>query len=288
MINDCEQFTYIKDELFVKDKKPSLFAELSNAYQILRNNGYITGIPVRYHDFNKFFEIFTPSMVEFHMSDRDISLDISKYLKRKYKNVDLIVHAIEQYEDGFILDFASNDFMIIERSFCEIKRLIEHLEELRKYFKDTDRIPLVINMGGFTREKFVDFKDKGEILERALTNFNKLLNLYPRYDFMPQTMPPFPWHQGGRSYHNLLVDKNNINNFISKTKCNICLDVSHSALASYYLEDNFFELIKDLGPYVKHIHLSDAIGKCIIQRFGCRLYKTQSLFFSPFGFRKCL
>ena len=45
-----------------------------------------------------------------------------------------------------------------------------------------------------------------------------------------------------------------------KTKCNICLDVSHSALASYYLEENFFELTKDLGKCVKHIHLSDAIG----------------------------
>ena len=59
-------------------------------------------------------------------------------------------------------------------------------------------------------ENFVDFEEKGKILERALANFNKLLNLYPRYDFLPQTMPPFPWHQGGRSYHNLLVDKNNI------------------------------------------------------------------------------
>jgi len=260
LINDCGQFTYVKDELFVDDKKPSLYSELSNAYQTLKDNGYITGIPVRYHDFNQFFQLFNPPMVEFHMSDRDISLNIKNFLKRKYKNVDLIVHAIEQYEDGFILDFASNDYKIVERSFYEINRLIEHLEELRKYFKDTDKIPLVINMGGFTRENFVDLKEKAEILERALANFNKLLNLYPRYDFLPQTMPPFPWHQGGRSYHNLLVDKNNINNFISNTKCKICLDVSHSALASYYLEENFFELTKDLGKYVKHIHLSDAIG----------------------------
>lgn len=260
LIKECSQFSYIKDELFQDEKKPFLFSELKIAYKKLRENGYITGIPVRYHDFNKFFEIFGPPMVEFHMSDRDISLDTKNYLKRSYKNVDLIVHAIEQYEDGFILDLASNDLKIVERSYREISRLIKHIDELRKFFKDTEKVPLVINIGGFSRKNFVNSNEKNEIFKRAIFAFKQISKLYPKYDFLPQTMPPFPWHQGGRSYHNLLVDKNNIMNFIDRTKCKICLDLSHTALASYYLEENFFDFLSDIAKDVRHIHLSDAIG----------------------------
>lgn len=79
--------------------------------------GYIPGIPVRYHDVEKFITNFNPPMVEFHMSDRDLNLQISKYIKHSHKNIDLIIHAIEQYEDGFILNFSSNDESIIKRSF---------------------------------------------------------------------------------------------------------------------------------------------------------------------------
>ena len=38
-------------------------------------------------------------------------------------------------------------------------------------------------------------------------SLEELNKLYPDYDILPQTMPPFPWHQGGRSYHNVLTKK---------------------------------------------------------------------------------
>ncbi len=261
LLTNCSKFTYLKDELFQNDSDSALlYEELKFAFDNLKKNGYIPGIPVRYHDFNRLMKLFNPPMVEFHMSDRDLSLDIKKFVRRNFKNLYLLVHAIEQYEDGFILDFASLDEEIVERSFREIERLIKHLDVLRKYFKDVEQIPIVINLGGFSKKKFLNSENKNKALDKVIISFNKLKKLYPYYEFLPQTMPPFPWHQGGRSYHNLLVDKENIKEFISRTESDICLDVSHSALGSFFLEKSFLQFCSDLNTYVKHIHLSDAMG----------------------------
>ena len=83
--------------------------------------GYICGVPVRYHDFTMMVDNFQVPMVEFHMSDRDLNLQPKEYVLESYEEVNLIVHAVEQYEDGFVLDLASHDAHILERSFDEIK-----------------------------------------------------------------------------------------------------------------------------------------------------------------------
>ena len=73
-------------------------------------------------------------------------------------------------------------------------------------------------------------------------------------------MPPFPWHQGGRSYHNLLVQGENIKDMVEKGNFNICFDVSHTSMACYFYSDDFYETIKNLNHKIKHIHLSDSRG----------------------------
>ena len=45
--------------------------------------------------------------------------------------IDLIVHAIEQFEDGFIFDLASNDDFIINRSIKELDRLLKHIDKFQ-------------------------------------------------------------------------------------------------------------------------------------------------------------
>ena len=86
----------------------------------LEQLGYVVGIPVRYHDVINLNRIFNLKMLEFHMSDRDLNLDSEKFISNQLSNVELIVHAVEQYEDGFILDLASKDTVIINRSLEEL------------------------------------------------------------------------------------------------------------------------------------------------------------------------
>ena len=71
-------------------------------------------------------------------------------------------------------------------------------------------------------------------------------------------MPPFPWLQGGSCFHNVLVSPASISKFYKITNLPICLDVSHSFMASSFLKFDFIEFVRDVLPYTAHLHLSDA------------------------------
>ena len=73
-------------------------------------------------------------------------------------------------------------------------------------------------------------------------------------------MPPYPWHQGGRSYHNILTNYDYINQFISLTESSLCLDISHTYLSANYWDEDFHDYIKLLANRIEHIHLADASG----------------------------
>tara|TARA_Y100000991_G_scaffold29936_1_gene18862 strand:- start:5325 stop:7613 length:2289 start_codon:yes stop_codon:yes gene_type:complete len=260
LLNNQKGLSLLKREIFEKPILNFEKEDLEKAYKKLISLGYTPGIPVRYHDAENFIKNFNPPMVEFHMSDRDLTLHISKYIKHSYNNIDLIIHAIEQYEDGFILNFSSEDETIIKRSFLEIDRLTKHIDELRNYFKPAKKIPIVINLGGFSNHDFLSNKEKLVIFNKTLLAVEELKIKFKDYEFLPQTMPPFPWHQGGRSYHNLLVQAESIEDMINQSSLNICFDVSHTSMACYFHSEDFYHTIKKINHKIKHIHLSDARG----------------------------
>lgn len=226
----------------------------------LVNYGYKAGIPVRYHDFHFFNNLFNPRMLEFHMSDRDLNLSPKVYLNNKFIDVDLIVHGVEQFEDGFIFDLSSSDEYTLNRSFTEIERLIKHIDNLRNHFKDVNKIPIVLNVGGFTKDNFVREEMYKYMFEKLTINLQKINRIYSGYDFMPQTMPPFPWHQGGRSFHNLITKLSRLKDFLNCTDNKVCLDISHTALSCFHFKENIIEHIQACKNRIGHIHLSDAQG----------------------------
>ena len=83
-------------------------------------------------------------------------------------------------------------------------------------------------------------------------------NKYSNFEILPQTMPPFPWHQGGTSYHNLLRTATDIHELNKNTGLLVCFDFSHTYMESNFskseFNDNFLEIIK----YTDHFHLSDS------------------------------
>ena len=95
-------------------------------------------------------------------------------------------------------------------------------------------------------------------LDLCTKNLNKLIAKYENYEFLPQTMPPFPWHQGGRSFHNILTSIKKVEDFIEKTEAKICFDVSHSFMSCSYFDENLFDHLNMLSSRVQHIHLADA------------------------------
>jgi sialic acid synthase SpsE/sugar phosphate isomerase/epimerase len=233
---------------------------LAPAVAGLQELGYIPGIPVRYHDATEMQQAFALPMLEFHMSDRDLHLDPGTFLPEPLHDVDLIVHAVEQYEDGFILDLASADPLILQRSFNEVQRLCEHISRLRSFFRPTEQVPVVLNLGGFTTDGFLAEDEYRHTLDRAARSLEQLADRHRDVSLLPQTMPPFPWHQGGRSFHNLLTSRERVQDFLLATNTDLCFDVSHTALSCAHFGEQLIDHVATMAGRIAHVHLSDAQG----------------------------
>ena len=79
-----------------------------------------------------------------------------------------------------------------------------------------NKIPIIVNAGGFSDNGFLNNNIKEEMYENIFNALEKLKD--PDVEIIIQTMPPYPWHFGGQSYHNLFVELNEILNFSYASK----------------------------------------------------------------------
>jgi sialic acid synthase SpsE/sugar phosphate isomerase/epimerase len=216
------------------------------------------GIPVRYHDADTMIAMSNFSVLEFHLSYKDLDEDPSQFLKSSYRNLNLVVHAPELFAGDHVLDLCSRDISYREKSIVLMKRVVDVTLKIAKHFPDANRIPIVTNVGGFSFDHFTSKEDRASLYELVASSFSKIE--MPRIDLIPQTMPPFPWHFGGQRFHNLFVDPDEIASFCKQYDKRICLDVSHSKLACNHFKWGFDRFIEVVGPYISHMHLADSSG----------------------------
>jgi len=235
-----------KDSQFMHSLQPNLLSSLGP-----------WGVPVRFRDFLRAHNIFDSPLYEFHMSSDDLTLDPSQYLV-PVKSL-FITHAVEQYSDGFIIDLASPLPHVRDESFSRISDLVSAAKRLCAYSADPI-VRIVLNCGGFTfseplPEALVEQRE--EILVQSLQN---LVRVNPGVVFLPQSMPPFPWLQGGTAYHNIFSTYNSILRVLDATGLKMCLDISHTFLsANHYGFDPYCAIESLLSTdRVGHLHLSDA------------------------------
>ena len=225
-------------------------------YEVLKE--YNWGIPVRYRDIECLNDIFNPPLLEIHLSSKDLNFDIKRLSKSKLKDKEMVVHAIEQYHDGFILDLASEDPVVNDLSLKRFEELSLHCDSLMQYLDITKPIKIVLNCGGFTKNNFCDvhtYKIKKRILYK---NLNFLREKYQSLKILPQTMPPFPWHQGGQAYHNLLRSPKEIKELHEETNLFVCFDFSHTYMETNHLKIPFIDSFLEIIKYTDHLHLSDS------------------------------
>jgi len=72
-------------------------------------------------------------------------------------------------------------------------------------------------------------------------------------------MPPFPWLFGGQQFANLFLDPEETTRFCAGGR-RLCLDLSHSKLASNQRGVDFNDDLTMLAPFAAHVHLVDAAG----------------------------
>lgn len=215
------------------------------------------GIPVRYHDFSKYLKVAQPDLVEFHMSYKDLDLDIKNYLNGSY-NLGFVVHAPELFSESRLMDLTSPDKQYHSFSLKETQRVINITRSLKKYFPSEKNPMIVANIGGFSMDEPLKDSEIQSRYERFALSLS-MLDL-DGVELIPQTMAPFPWHFGGQRYQNLFVHADEIVNWCEKLNLRICFDLSHSKLTCNHFGLDFYRFAELLAPYTGHIHFGDALG----------------------------
>lgn len=248
----CQRDMKAGDFFYNSDIKPTI--QKKQNYQFKRPYG----IPVRYHDFQTLSDQLNLDFVEFHLSYQDLKLNPSKLINvEKNNRLGFSVHTPELFENDHILDLCSFDDNYRNKSIQHMKRVIDHVQEIKIVMNEKKPV-LITNAGGWDIDGFIsneDKKRKYEILEDSLAQID-----LSEVDLGIQTMPPFPWHFGGQSHHNLFVDPNEINHFCNRTKYKICLDVSHSAMACAYFGWDLIEFCNLVSKHINYFHIVDAKG----------------------------
>lgn len=216
------------------------------------------GIPIRYHDADKFLKLKRPDFFEFHLSYGDMEEDPARFLKGDYSSVEFTVHAPELFAGDHLLDLCSNDPNYLKKSLENMRRTVEITKGLKAFFPKTKRPFIVATLGGFTTQRPLSKEERMPLYQKMRESLRLVED--EGVEILPQSTAPFPWHMGGQQYQNLFLYPEEIVDFCSKTGYRICLDVSHSYLACNHLKimpKEFFEMV---APYTAHIHMGDSKG----------------------------
>ena len=214
------------------------------------------GIPVRFHDVETLVGNTDLRFVEFHLTNRDLSFDLST-LNIPSTVTQVAVHSPELFDEDFLLDLANETDEIRDASISYLRKVVSVATNLGD-FLEQPIVPIVVNVGGQTTDGFVDSESKLKGYRRVAEGLK--LAQTDRVNFLIQTMPPFPWHFGGQSFHNLFVDPFETRDFCQGHGFDVCFDVAHSAMAAHFLDLDIMTWIDTLDRFVKHLHISDALG----------------------------
>ncbi|MAV30708.1 MAG: acetylneuraminic acid synthetase [Cycloclasticus sp.] len=222
-------------------------------YEFSRN----WGVPVRFHDYAELMNKTNVSLLEFHLSYKDLEVELNNFFIKKV-DLDLVVHSPELFAGDHVLDLCSPDEKYRLHSIKEMQRVINFTRLLSNFFRPQKKIGIITNVGGFSESGFLPKEQKAIRLQNLILSL-KTLNT-EGVEIWPQTMPPFPWHFGGQRYHNIFVEAEEIVKFCKEFKYRICLDISHSKLASNFGESSFSSFLEKVSPYTAHLHIADAKG----------------------------
>ena len=215
------------------------------------------GLPVRFHDWKQLSQGTNPDFLEFHLSNRDMSISIDDAIPQNLE-MSLVVHSPDLFDGDHILDLASSDETVWRESIVKLQQVINLTHALSEKFDSDSKPKVIVSMGGSSLDSPIKVTERGRLYERVNAAISKID--CGEVMLLAQTLPPFPWYLGGQRFCNLFVDPEETANFAKDYGVDLCLDVSHTKLASNFLGKIFSEAIELLAPVSKHFHLVDASG----------------------------
>ncbi|MDO5662815.1 MAG: N-acetylneuraminate synthase family protein [Brachybacterium sp.] len=217
------------------------------------------GLPVRFHDFRPLLEVSDPDFLEFHQSGTDMDLDPADFFDAgEVLPQFFTVHAPDLYPGDFLIDLASEDREIRERSVQEIQRVVDLTRRLRTWFTAEDDPIVVVTLGGFLPDRHLRPEERAPLYARVQDGLERIDEDGVR--LTAQTLPPFPWLKGGQQFHNLFMEPGDTADFCAQTGRRLTFDVSHSKLAATFYQRPFSQYVEQMGPHIEHLHIVDAVG----------------------------
>ena len=216
------------------------------------------GVPVRYHDVDTLGFQSNPDFLEFHFSYKDLDLD-EKYFLKEPLDMGLVVHSPDLFKGDHLLNFASADHEHRKRSISELQKVIDVALRMKPFFKRCEIVPVVVSLGGFTRDKHLEKHEREALYEQVAEGLAQLNTEY--IEILPQTLPPFPWYFGGQLFCNIFVEAEDTVAFCEKYGYRVCFDVSHSKLTCNHYNSSFNDFTKLVSPHTGHLHIVDAKGE---------------------------
>ncbi|WP_233190893.1 N-acetylneuraminate synthase family protein [Brachybacterium sp. UMB0905] len=217
------------------------------------------GLPVRYHDFRDLLEVSRPDFLEFHQSGKDMELDPAEFFGADEQLEQFFtVHAPDLYPGDFLIDLASPEQDIWERSIHEVQRVIDLTRQLRRWFTCEEDPIVIVTMGGFLPDRHVTAEERWPMYERVQAGLERLDASGVR--LTAQTLPPFPWLKGGQQFHNLFMEPEDTARFCERTGLRLTFDVSHTQLAATFAGRPLADYIEAMGPHTEHLHVVDSVG----------------------------
>lgn len=215
------------------------------------------GIPVRFHDYQELAAKSNMDFLEFHLSYKDLDEDLSSHFSERL-DLDFTVHSPDLYRGDHILNLAAKDPELRNRSIAELQRVVDLTLSLSRFFTSSRKPIVIASLGGFTKERHLDAAEKAAMYELVGDSLSRVRA--DGVEIIAQTLPPFPWYIGGQLFCNLFVDPVDTAKFCADFKTRLCLDTSHSRLATNFLKLSFKDFVDIVAPHVAHLHLVDAKG----------------------------
>lgn len=212
------------------------------------------GFTVRFRDYNQVLA-YKPRLLEFHYTDQDLDdhypgEDFSANSLRPLK---LVAHAPEFWERSLV-DLCSLDEKHRRLSRDLAQKTIDLTREMAPYFVGVPKV--VIHPGAMSLDHPI--KNRKALYENLQKSVEELD--YSGVELLLENLPPHPWYFGGQWLTNAFMDAVEICEFLAPLGLNFCYDASHHKLYCNWARVDFYEQLKIMLPYIRHLHLSDGAG----------------------------
>jgi len=206
------------------------------------------GFTVRFRDYEGLLA-FDPHLLEFHFTDKDLD---DEYPGGDM-DLNLVVHAPE-FWDRSLVDLCSMDEGHRRGSIELMQKSIDLTRRMAPHFKGTPKV--IVHPGAMSLDHPI--KEHRQLYDNLRRSVNELD--FAGVELLLENLPPHPWYFGGQWLTNAFMDAYEIKDFITSMGLDMCYDTSHHKLYCNWANKDFYEQLKVLLPYIRHLHLSDGAG----------------------------